>query len=91
MKRGSGPAGGARRRAAAVLMRRPELVRPLPRGTSPSTGPHADDASSPREARWKISDTLIMIVVALRVLLPYVLAILATVGVAWALWRVAFG
>ncbi len=32
-----------------------------------------------------------MIVAALRVLLPYVLVVLATVGAAWALWRLVFG
>ena len=49
-------------------MSRPELVVPF-RKSEPD-GKHV---------RWKLSDTLIMIVAAIRVLLPYVLVILAAV------------
>ncbi len=50
-----------------------------------------DGASAPADERWKLGDSLIMVVAALRVLLPYVVVILATVVAAWGLWRLAFG
>lgn len=51
-------------------------------------GAGADDRA---DERWKLGDSLIMVVAALRVLLPYVVVILATVVAAWGLWRLAFG
>jgi hypothetical protein len=68
---------------------RGEASEPGPRGAS---GDGAGDRSSPpADERWKLGDSLIMVVAALRVLLPYVVVILATVVAAWGLWRLAFG
>ncbi|MFW5738132.1 MAG: hypothetical protein ACOCYX_04410 [Spirochaetota bacterium] len=85
-------------------MHRPELIYSFHRGAdSPpgrgrrdgGPGGAADDAgdraSGPPDERWKLGDSLIMVVAALRVLLPYVVVILATVAAAWGLWRLAFG
>lgn len=97
MKRHTGSAGRTGR-AAGVALRRPELVYSFHRGASSSAGDgpdarhRADDPPSRSpDARWKLSDTLIMIVAALRVLLPYVLVVLATVGAAWGFWLLLFG
>lgn len=69
----------ARRRAAPTLLTRPELVefrRPPER--------------SGKDVRWKLSDSFIMIVAAMRVLLPYVLLILVSVFAAWGLFWLLF-
>jgi hypothetical protein len=90
VRREAGSPARARRRPAAVAVRHPGLVYSFHRG-SDQPQPSDGRSSSQPEPRWKLSDTLIMIVAALRVLLPYVLVVLATVGAAWALWRLVFG
>ena len=69
----------ARRRAARALLSRPELVQ----FHRPTERPGTD-------ARWKLTDTFIMVVAAMRVLLPYVLLILASVFAAWGLFWLLF-
>lgn len=97
------PDPSARRRAAGTLLRRPELVLPF-HGDRSAGGPRraSDDSDAsdrsggaqPSRERphvhWKLSDTFIMIVAALRVMLPYVLVILAAVGAAWGLFLLLF-
>lgn len=70
-------------------MHRPELVYSFHRASS-SRGRDDRGTDTPDE-RWKLGDSFIMVVAALRVLMPYVLVILATVAAAWGLWRLAFG
>ena len=81
-------------------MHRPELVYSFHRGATSPPGRGRRDgvqdgadagADAGADERWKLGDSLIMVVVALRVLLPYVVVILATVVAAWGLWRLAFG
>lgn len=44
----------------------------------------------PTESRWPLGDIFLMIVAAVRVMIPYLLVILAAVGGAWALWALVF-
>jgi hypothetical protein len=84
----------------AAELRRPELVWTETmqgrRATSGGTGREGDrardtDRRSRGEQHWRAVDILAMVIAALQVMLPLVLAILAAVAGAYGLFMLAFG
>ena len=46
--------------------------------------------SADQTPRWKITDAMVLVLAALRVMLPYLAVILAAILVGWGLWVLAF-